>query len=60
MNTETSRDPENAVELCCWCSIPLDSANIVREGVCVRCYDVLLNAGITEEEIFAGRSNRQK
>jgi len=52
MSIETTGKTENAVELCCWCSIPLGSANTVKERVCIRCYEVLRNAGITEEEIF--------
>jgi len=48
------------VTLCVWCGIPLGSANIVRQSVCVRCYELLINADLSDEEIFGIRRDRNK
>lgn len=37
---------------CFWCSNPLNSQNIEKDCVCQTCYKLLLNAGISEDEIF--------
>lgn len=47
------------VELCSWCGIPLGSANHVRQSVCVRCYKLLINANLSDDEIF-GSSSKEK
>jgi len=57
MNTETEQKPDNEVKLCCWCGRSLDLSNTVKERVCVRCYELLTNAGIKDEEIC---SNEKK
>jgi hypothetical protein len=47
------------VLLCDWCGIPLGSANTAYERVCVRCYQRLSRANVSDEEIFGvARLNR--
>ncbi len=45
--------------LCGWCGIPLGSANLVRESVCIRCYELLIAANLTNEEIFSGEKRKR-
>ena len=45
--------------LCDWCGIPLGSANLVSESVCIRCYELLIAANLTNEEIFS-HENRKR
>ena len=50
---EQSGIPANGgAALCGWCGVPLGSANTIRENVCLRCYRLLRDAGIADEEIF--------
>jgi len=59
MNNESEHKSANPVTLCCWCGIPLGSANTVNKRICNRCYDLLLNAGLTDESIFAKETRRR-
>ena len=52
------RDFDDAA-LCGWCGIPLGSANLVRQSVCLRCYNFLIAANLTDEEIFGGENRRR-
>ena len=45
----------NAV-LCCWCGIPFGSASLFKGEICVRCYKLLIGAGLKDEEIFRGET----
>jgi len=38
---------------CDWCEKPLGADNTYRKSVCIRCYQMLKDAGIKEEEIFS-------
>ncbi len=47
--------PKNAVvpNLCDWCGKPMPPSNHSKNLVCPRCYNLLLNAGLSEEKIYA-------
>jgi hypothetical protein len=47
---------DKSLELCAWCAIPLTNATQYKGVVCVRCYKLLKNAGIKDEEIFKDTS----
>jgi hypothetical protein len=44
--------------LCSWCGLELRPESSIGDSVCTRCYQLLINAGIPEEEIFGGKSNK--
>ena len=46
------------VTLCVWCGIPLGSANHVSQSVCIRCYNLLTGAKLSDEEIFGSRDRK--
>jgi len=54
MSSEFDLQPKDNPISCSWCGILLGSANLVSESTCVRCYKMLLAAGLTDEEIFSG------
>jgi hypothetical protein len=47
-----NRQQDKPMELCCWCDIPLAGVSHYKELVCIRCYQLLINAGLKDEEIF--------
>lgn len=59
MNNKAVQILEDAITLCCWCGIPLGSANTVEKDVCLRCHTLLINAGITDEEIFSDENTNR-
>ncbi len=59
MNNKFEAKSFEDAQLCAWCGIPLGSANLVRQSVCVRCYKLLMNANLSDEEIF-GTKDRKK
>ena len=46
--------------LCSWCGIELRPESGIGDSVCTRCYRLLINAGISEEEIFDRRSDKKE
>lgn len=46
--------------LCDWCRIPLGTANLIRGMVCVRCYELLIKANLTNDEIFGGKKRKNE
>lgn len=56
MSDHTESESERHPALCTWCAIPLGSANHYKKLVCVRCYKLLINAGLTDEEIFSNEN----
>lgn len=38
--------------LCSWCGVYLSLVSSIGDSVCSRCYQLLVNAGVPEEEIF--------
>jgi hypothetical protein len=45
--------------ICLWCDIPLGSNNSVEDCVCLKCYQLLINAGVPEQEIFNPNAKKQ-
>lgn len=43
-----------------WCGISLDSANLFRQPVCVRCYELLIRANLSNEEIFGNVEDKKE
>lgn len=55
MNENIEKRSDEYAALCGWCGIPLGSANLVRQSVCIRCYKLLRGASISDEEIFSSK-----
>lgn len=60
MNKKFEAKSFEDASLCTWCETPLGSANLVRQSVCVRCYKLLVNANLSDEEIFSSKDQKRK
>jgi hypothetical protein len=45
--------------VCIWCVKPLD-ATWINEMVCLKCYHLMMNAGLKEKEIFQQKKKKSK
>ena len=45
---------------CLWCSVSLAQEVSVRDLVCRKCYNLMLNAGLKESEIFGREEKKSK
>ena len=50
----------NVLTDCLWCSAPLEPETDVRGLVCRKCYNLMLNAGLKEAEIFQQKEKKSK
>jgi hypothetical protein len=48
--------PDKPLKLCSWCDIPLAKASYYEESVCIRCYKLLVSAGLTDGEILKDKT----
>ena len=46
--------------VCLWCTRYLEAARSVKEKVCLKCYQLLLNAGLKETEILEQKEPKSK
>jgi hypothetical protein len=60
MNENLEKRSNEYATLCGWCGIPLGSANLVRQSVCIRCYKLLRGANISDEEVFSSKDVKKK
>ena len=54
----TDKSQDQKTTLCPWCSKLILPAAKFADGVCLNCYRLLYNAGITDKEIFADFGGR--
>ncbi len=60
MSEKLEKKIDQRATLCEWCGIPLGSANLVRQSVCIRCYKLLRGANVSDEEIFGSKDEKRK
>lgn len=58
-NKEEAETSRNLIH-CLWCSVSLDRDAAVQKLVCRKCYDLMLNAGLKETEIFQQEEKKSK
>lgn len=52
MSEKSEKPLFEEAKLCGWCGVQLNSTNLARQLVCVRCYELLKNANLSSAEIF--------
>ena len=52
--------PDSPGIFCVWCSVPLTEAGAFIKKTCLKCYRLLLNAGLSDKEILNPELSRKK
>ena len=58
MSSEIDSQSRDNPKSCGWCGILLGSANLISKSTCIRCYKMLIAAGLTDKEIFSGETGK--